>query len=691
MSSQIGILLVDDHALLRKGLAALLNAEADIRVVGEAGDGEEAIAQVRALQPDVVIMDISMPGLSGIDATRQICADSPDSKVIALSIHSGRRFVDDMLDAGAAGYLLKESAPEELVQGIHAVMRGEMYLSSAITATLVSAYLDGMAAEGAAAGPDAAAGILRTKLHRPPLPQDLVPRTRLLERLDNGRVRPLTLVSAPAGYGKSMLVSSWLEKADWPNAWLSLDEADSDFRQFLGYFVAAVKSIFADACEQSAAICSAPALPAAGVIAVTLANELDALEKPFLLVLDDYHRIHASSPVNDLLDRLLARPPLPLHLVIVCRRDPPLNLVKLRAQGQLNELRMRELRFSREDTRAMLRQQVKQDLSDKAIASLEREVEGWAVGLHMVILALSRVEDPERFLRRVSGGVAQAQDYLVREVIDNQPAALRDWLLKSAILERFCAPLCDAVCGQGSTAASTEMAGAGFIGALRDSNLFIIALDAQGEWFRFHHLFQHLLQQQLEKQSTPKAIVQLHLRAGEWFEAKGLIDEALNHALAAEDFGRAAQIVERNRRQVLDTDRWFDLEKWFARLPESLVQQRVDLLMAQVWILFLRFRFEAVPPILDRAEALLGDTADHGALRGEISLMRGYLLFFLGEGVQQSAAYRAGAETDSCLVQRGAGTERNHLRTGEPDGGPQGAGPRVAWTNCSGPISRRTN
>ncbi|MGB5199919.1 MAG: response regulator, partial [Sedimenticolaceae bacterium] len=234
MSRQIDILLVDDHALLRKGLAALLAAESDITVVGEAGDGEEAIAQVQALQPDIVIMDISMPGLSGIDATRQIHADSPDSKVIALSIHSSKRFVDDMLDAGAAGYLLKESAPEELVQAIHAVMRGEMYLSSAITTTVVSAYVEGMAEQGATKDSGAAAGILRTKLHRPPPPQDLVPRTRLLERLETGRVRPLTLVSAPAGYGKSMLVSSWLEKADWPSAWLSLDEADSEIRQFLG-------------------------------------------------------------------------------------------------------------------------------------------------------------------------------------------------------------------------------------------------------------------------------------------------------------------------------------------------------------------------------------------------------------------------------------------------------------------------
>ncbi|MGB5650568.1 MAG: response regulator, partial [Sedimenticolaceae bacterium] len=457
MSSQIGVLLVDDHALLRKGLAVLLNAEADIRVVGEAGDGKEAIARVYALKPDVVIMDISMPGLSGIDATRQIRADSPDSKVIALSIHSSKRFVDDMLDAGAAGYLLKESAPEELVQAIHAVMRGEMYLSSAITTTVVSAYVEGMAEQGATKDSGAAAGILRTKLHRPPPPQDLVPRTRLLERLETGRVRPLTLVSAPAGYGKSMLVSSWLEKADWPSAWLSLDEADSEIRQFLGYFVAAVKSIFADACEQIEVLSNAPSLPSAGAVAAILANELDALTQPFFLVLDDYHRIHLSSPANDLLGQLLARPPFPLHLVIVCRRDPALPLASLRGKGQVTEVRMQDLRFSGEETRSLLQQHLKQGLSDKAIESLEREVEGWAVGLRMVTLALRRLEEPETFLKQVSGGIVQAQDYLIHEVIENQPAVIRNWLLKSAILDRFCAPLCDAICAQDSGTASSEL------------------------------------------------------------------------------------------------------------------------------------------------------------------------------------------------------------------------------------------
>jgi DNA-binding NarL/FixJ family response regulator len=251
------VLLVDDHPLIRKGLRVLLESEADIAVAGEAGDGEVAIDQVRTLSPDVVVMDITMPKLNGIDATRRILAEAPETRIIALSIHSGKHFVDDMLEAGAAGYVLKESVPEELVRAVHSVMRGEAFLSAPILGTVISGYRKPAAeatAPEATAVPEenaAAGSLLQTKLHRPAPPGDLVPRTRLLERLEAGRVRPLTLVSAPAGYGKSVLISSWLESRDWPSTWLSLDEDDSGLRQFLNYFVAAVQSAFADACEDT--------------------------------------------------------------------------------------------------------------------------------------------------------------------------------------------------------------------------------------------------------------------------------------------------------------------------------------------------------------------------------------------------------------------------------------------------------
>ncbi len=336
MTDKITVLLVDDHTLLRAGLRALLSTEAGIEVVGEAGDGEEAITQARASIPDVVIMDISMPRLNGIDATRRLLAESPASKVIALSVHSSKRFVEDMLKAGAAGYLLKESVPEDMVAAIHAVMGGHGYLSPAIAGTVMSAYRDQVTktqstwaqsprsehSTQAAEDFDAGSALLQTKLHRPPLGQDLVPRLRLLENLEQGCTRALTLVSAPAGYGKSMLLSSWLETSKRLAAWVSLDEGESDLAQFIRYLVAGVRTLFSGAMQRTLALINAPNLPPMQVLEATLANELDGVEQPFIVVLDDYHRIR-NQAVHDLLSALLCHPPRRLHLVLASRRDPP--------------------------------------------------------------------------------------------------------------------------------------------------------------------------------------------------------------------------------------------------------------------------------------------------------------------------------------------------------------------------------
>jgi len=219
----ITILLVDDHPLFRKGLRLLLEEQEDFRIVGEAGDGREAIDRVRTLSPDVVIMDISMPDFDGIDATRKIVAEVPSAKVVALSMHAGKRYVEDMLQAGAAGYILKKSVPEDLVNGIKTVIQGEVYLSPTITGIVVSEYKELLTKSLSTAQMKDAPPILRTKLQRPALSPDLVPRSDLVARLEELRHRPLTLVSSAAGYGKSTMASLWLEAWDGPYAWLSLD------------------------------------------------------------------------------------------------------------------------------------------------------------------------------------------------------------------------------------------------------------------------------------------------------------------------------------------------------------------------------------------------------------------------------------------------------------------------------------
>ena len=625
------VLLVDDHPLVRKGLRALLDGEAGVTVIGEAGDGQEAIDQVKALAPDVVVMDVSMPKTGGIEATRRIQEEAPKTKIVALSIHSEQRYVDEMLRAGASGYVLKDSAPEELARAIHAVLRGEGFLSPSLIGTVISGYRSVVPTASSAA--DTVGEILlQTKLHRPAPPRDLVPRRALHESLDAARVRPLTLVSAPPGYGKSMLISSWLERNDWRSAWVSLDEGDSDLRQFLSYFAAAVGDLFPAACEWSRGLATAPTLPPVSSLAVTITNGLEAIDQPFILVLDDYHRIDVNSPIHDLLQRLLDHPPIPLHLMIITRRDPPLSLFALRASGQMFEIRMQELQFNLAEARLLLEDTAGVRVNDATLLRLDRELEGWVVGLRLVSLAVRQAQDADAFLQQLQGGVQQTQEYLFQEVIARQALPLRDWLLKSAVLDRFCGSLCEAVCREGGVAEASELDGARFILALRDGNLFTVSLDPQGQWFRFHHLFQALLLRELTRRMAPDAIAGLHLRARRWFESRGMIGEAITHALRAGDAVGAAEVVERSWRAELNQDRWYLVKQWLDLLPAESRAQRQGLILADLWLANTQQQFERLPFLVGQLESTLDDTTADPQIAHDLNFFYGLLEYWQGNG-----------------------------------------------------------
>ncbi len=611
------ILLVDDHPLVRKGLRSLLESESGFTVVGEAGDGEEALQRVKALRPDVVVMDVSMPGMSGIEATGRVLAESRATKVVTLSMHSEKRFVDDMLKAGAAAYVLKDSAPEDLVGAIRAALRGECFLSPPILGTVVSGYRQSV--EGAAPGPF----ILQTKLHRPTLPGDVVSRTSVLDRLDAGRDFPLTLVSAPAGYGKSLLIASWLERTTRPGAWLALDPEDGDAGQFVSYVAAAVRRVFPDACQDTMRLAAASAAAPVATLAATLSNELEALPRSMILVLDDYHRIGTASPVNELLQQMLTRPPGRLHLVIITRRDPPIPLSLLRARGQVNEIRMRDLRFDAAESRALLEASVRFPLTDEALAQVERELEGWVAGLRLVALSLRKDQDATTVLQHLRGGVQHAQQYLTHEAVAGQPPEVRDWLLKTAILDRFCAPLCAAVCA-GPDDPDAAAKGARFVRTLSDENLFVIPLDAEGQWFRYHQLFQELLAAELKGAGDAAQVAALHVRASEWFERQDVPDEAMKHALAAGDVERAAQVVARYAHAMVNEGRVHVLGRWLSQLPPELVQGRAALLRAEAWRLYLRMERGSLPATVDRLEDLTRADAEGHGFALDIAALRGW-------------------------------------------------------------------
>ncbi len=370
----------------------------------------------------------------------------------------------------------------------------------------------------------------RTKLHRPPVPDDYVSRPRLTAILNRYPKRVLTLVCAPPGYGKSTLLSHWLSSCRCPTAWVSLDEDDNEPRSFLTCFLAALRDIVPTALDGSWEMAHAPELPPMPTLLRCLVNELDHIEIPLIVVIDDYHVIHDKA-VHGLLAGLLKHPVPGVHLALGTRRDPPLPLTSLRARGRMGEIRARELRFSVSETAAFFRQTLKVPV-DRALAEvLEEKTEGWVTALRLSALSLRGQTDPGQMIRRLREN-RYVMDYLVSEVLANQPPELREFLLNTAILERFCAPLCDVLC-MPSRDASCAMDGRMFIDAVERANLFVVSLDSRREWYRYHHLFRQLLLRQLKRRSEKGFVLDLHRRAARWLERNGEAVEAHRHLLAA--------------------------------------------------------------------------------------------------------------------------------------------------------------
>ncbi len=475
--------------------------------------------------------------------------------------------------------------------------------------------------------------LLRTKLHRPPITADLVHRPRLLERLEQHRQRPLTLVSAGAGYGKTTLISSWLEGNGWPSAWLSLDENDNDLVVFLTYTLAAVRSLFPEAGEGTQALLKAASLPPPAILARSLANELEELETPFILVLDDYHHVHDTA-VHDLLSDLLRHPPWSMHLVLTSRRDPPLELYRLRARSHLTEIRAEALRFTLEETAAFLEQGLKTPADDVAVEALMNRVEGWAAGLRLITLSLRHRGSVDLSPARVQGSVAYVSDYLMAEVLASQPPAIQDFLLKTSILDRLNGRLCDYL----TDLDEPECDGQAYLEWLNHENLFTIALDDGREWYRYHHLFQSLLQDQLERRLGADGIAALHRQASAWFAKKGLLEQALHHALKGGDIAGASQLVAHNRHELMNQEQWHRLRRWLGMLPRDAVENDPQLLIIEAWLLI---GWAEMVDVAERVGALLSNlppnSADTRNLRAEFDTLQSLIAYHITDGPQSLA------------------------------------------------------
>lgn len=440
---------------------------------------------------------------------------------------------------------------------------------------------------------------LRTKLNRPRLRRNHIRRPALVARLTHGLGSDVTLVTAPAGYGKTSLVVEWANQAPLPVAWLALDPTDDDINSFLVYLVAAIRTLFPDACPTTLALAQGTHPSTGDLLTTILVNEIDDLPQRFAVVIDDYHFLTRPA-IHELVDELLRRPPAQMHLILLSRSEPPLAIARLRASGMLHEVGIQDLRLTPVEAEGVMAQ-LAGPLEPQATSLLLQRAEGWVAGLQLASLSLRTAGDTTAML-----SILQAQnsryvfEYLFEQVFSRQPREVQEFLVKTAILDRISPALARAVVGPGAAIPTTLV-------EVERAGLFLTALDNSGEWFAYHALFREALRKLLAETYTPPEIAALHLRAGEWFNQHDLVEDALTHALAGGDPSLAARVVAARIPDHLNPEDWHTVERWLGHFDPPALALSPLLLVAKAYVLLFQFKWDAMLPFLSQAEAQLAD------------------------------------------------------------------------------------
>lgn len=458
--------------------------------------------------------------------------------------------------------------------------------------------------------------ILNTKLNMPHNPTKLVLRSRLLELMDEGLNRKMTLISAPAGFGKTTLVTEWITNSRVSVAWLSLDKKDNEITQFIIYLVAALRTVKGDLWEECSEVLQNLKTLGIESVLTLLINEIATIQKSFMLIFDDYHVIE-NSLVNQSLIYILNHMPVTMHLVMTTREDPTFPLASLRAKNQLIEIRAKDLRFTYSEAAEFLNEVMSLNIADKDISTLGARTEGWIAGLQLAAISMKGRSDTEGFIKSFTGNHNFIADYLLEEVLKQLGPKIQSFLLQTSILERLCDSLCDAII------LDSSISGQEYLEYLQKSNLFIIPLDGEQEWYRYHHLFADLLRQRLLKEYSEnnlkegESVAVLHIRASCWFESNGLTSEAIHHALAANDYERAAALIELSWSSMdksLQAATWL---KWVKMLPNEMIYNRPVLSVGYAWALLdtgeieeFEDRLQDAESCMDRISANEGDLLD---------------------------------------------------------------------------------
>ena len=440
----------------------------------------------------------------------------------------------------------------------------------------------------------------------------------------------LILLSAPVGYGKSTLVSSWLAGTDCPAAWLSLNPEDNDPRQFWIYLIAALKTIHPEIGQSALALLQSAQMPSIEGLLSSLINQITTLPNKLILVLDDFHLLEATSihqGFNFFLDHLPPR----MHLVIMTREDPPFPLPQMRVKGQVVELRANDLRFLTEESTQFLNQKMGLNLQPEEITALGQRTEGWAAGLQMAALSLHELENATEFIEAFAGDNRFVADYLISEVLDRQPGYIRNFLLRTAIADRFTSSLCDALIGDDSLQSSD------IIEQIEVLGLFIMPLDHVRQWYRYHQLFADLLRYRLKQEDLSK-FVELTRIASRWYQAQGFIEEAVKYALIGDDHDHVAKLIETSGLAMIGRSQLATLQNWINALPDETIREHPYLSILLVWVGALTGQSDLAKQQLALAEENLSSAPPdlHSELVCQIALLRGY-------------AMRSGGDLDSSI------------------------------------------
>jgi len=465
--------------------------------------------------------------------------------------------------------------------------------------------------------------ILNTKLQSPNLPSDFIYRQKLIKYVNENIERPLTLVSAGAGFGKSTFISSWIKEIAHNNAWVSLDNSDNDLRSFFQYFVIAIQREEPEFGKNIKILLNTPQLPPLKVLTNNLINDLNNLSQLFILVLDDFHSIN-NRDIFNALSSLIKFPPTNFHLVLITRSDPPLPLAGLRAKNKMKDVRAAHLQLGQAEIKTFIEKYLQLENIDKITQTLTDKLEGWIAGLRLAMLHLSFYESENEKIEKVLKETNFSEEYFLEEIINHLDKNTKEFLLKTSILEKFSAPLTEYLLSISKNGPDSKQIISRFV----NDNLFIINLDNKKIWYRYHHLFQSLLQKELEKECAQETILTLHEKASEWYESHGLTDEAFYHALQTDNPDNIAILIETHMFDLINRDKWYVLDRWLRHLPSNYIKQSPALLIAQMWNLqnkTLLWELAELLPVFEELSAKMEIDKD---LKTLYHFLKGILLFW---------------------------------------------------------------